>query len=142
MAQIIMKITDGTLKFADSQGGLGAGTDRGEQVTSGMLVAVPASETVPATFRTAAVSVPATTGYEVSVSFLQDWTSSTGLSKYLYDNDGELKWFQLTPDDDTSGTKIEGECYIVAADLGGGGSSPLQATVTLPCKGKPTLSVA
>jgi len=78
------------------------------------------------------------TGYELAVTYLQDWTAADGLSRYLAANDTNLKWFQMTLDDDAATVKAEGQARIVAGPMGGAGGAPLTGTVTMPIQGTPT----
>src|SRR5262245_1287439 len=93
----VIIITDATLKLGDSEtevgtGGTGVGFEC--QTTSAAINATPNLQTVPATFCSPASQAPAATGFELAVTWLQDWTApGGGLSKYAFDNDTLTKWF-------------------------------------------------
>jgi hypothetical protein len=116
------------------------GDDFSCQVTSAAINSTPNLQDVPATFCAGASQAPAATGYELAVSWLQDWTASTGgLSMYAFDNDTLTKYFALTLD--TTSTPIAtGELRIVPGAFGGDAGTPLLADAVWPIIGKPAIS--
>jgi hypothetical protein len=139
MARTVIVITEAHLKIADSEAGLSAAPDFQCQVTSAAITAVPNTQEVPATFCEAASSVPAATGWQLDLAWLQDWTVASGLSEYAFDNDALPKWFSLSLSDAAT-PLVVGQAYVVAGAYGGDAGTPLAATATWPLLGKPTLT--
>lgn len=139
MASTVIVITNASFKLADDAASITTAPDFQCQVNSAAINANPNLQTVPATMCGGESQVPAATGYELELTFLQDWTLSAGLSFYLFENDTEEKHFSLSLNDDTAPIAT-GTLRCVAGAFGGDAGSPLQATVTLPIQGKPTIS--
>lgn len=136
----VIVITQGTLKLADDQAGLTTGEAFECQTTSAAINATPNLQQVPATFCAPASQIPAATGYELAITWLQDWTApGGGLSFYAYENDTQLKWFSLTLDGATAPIAT-GTVRIVAGSYGGDAGTPLVTSVTWPLPNKPTIT--
>lgn len=137
----VIIITDAVLKLADDEAGLATSTDSFEcQTTSAAINAAPNLQTVPATFCAAASQAPAATGFELAITWLQDWTASGGgLSMYAYDNDTLTKAFSLSLEG-TTAPIATGSVRIVAGSYGGDAGVPLTTTATWPCVSKPTIT--
>lgn len=140
-APTVIVITNGTLTLADSQAELTSSPLNFEcQVTEAAINATPNLQTVPATFCEPESQSPAATGYELAVTWLQDWTApGGGLSNYVFVNDTLTKWFRLSLD--TGETIAEGQVRLVAGAFGGAAGTPLTASATWPCASKPTITV-
>jgi hypothetical protein len=145
----LIDIKDCSVIFADDEAGLTATTpapsDFKCQVNSAAINAVPKLQTVPATFCNAETQVPATTGWQLVLTFMQDWGATPdSLSQYLFDNDATLKWFLMTPTDVTldSVPAAKGQCWIVAGAYLGAAGAPVNATSTMPVAAKPTITGA
>jgi len=144
MARTVIVITDANLKIADTQAGLATAPDFQCQVSSAAVNAAPNSQTVPATFCEGESQVPAATGWELALTWLQDWTLSAAgtppsLSQYAFDHDTELVWFSLSLTDQAT-PLCEGQAYVVAGSYGGDAGVPLTATAVWPCAGKPAVT--
>jgi len=145
-APTVIVITDATLMLGDTAPDVVPGTGTGEdfscQVTSASVNSVPNLSDVPATFCAPASQAPAATGYELAVTWLQDWTASGGgLSQYAFDNDTEQKFFSLTLVG-TTAPIIQGELRLVAGAFGGDAGTPLTTDAVWPVIGKPTITPA
>jgi hypothetical protein len=141
VARTILTINDGTVKFADTQGGLTSATDYKCQVTSAAINSVANDNPVPATFCEGASSVPGKSGWELALAWLQDWNvAGGGLSKYLFDNETLLKWVEIRST--TSSTPYaQGQVYLKAGPfLGEAGGVPAPASVTMGMYAKPTIT--
>lgn len=146
MGRSVLVVTNAHLKLADDSAGLATAPDFACQVSSAAINAVPNSQTVPATFCAAESSVPGQTGWEMALSWLQDWDvipatgSAVGsLSQYAFNNDAALKAFSLSLT--STGPPIAtGSCYIVSGSFGGDAGTPLLASATWPLAAKPTVS--
>jgi hypothetical protein len=86
------------------------------------------------------------TSYALHIVAAQDW-SSTGLARFLWDNEGALATFTYqphgaatVPSDTTPG--MTGSVRLVAPNMGGEAESYAELDVTMPCTAKPTLAVA
>jgi hypothetical protein len=98
-------------------------------------------QTVPATFCAPESQAPAATGYELAITWLQDWTApGGGLSKWAFDNDTNEMWFSLSVDDTDTPLAV-GQVRVVAGAFGGDAGTPLTATATWPIIGKPDITV-
>jgi hypothetical protein len=140
-APTIMTITtEGSLVLADDEAGLAAGNTFSCQVTSAAITAVPNLQTTPATFCNPETETPAATGWQLVVSWLQDWTAPEGgLSGYAFDNDTAEKWFELKPSSDAEPTAV-GIVRLVAGAFLGDAGTPLVASATWPLAAKPTIT--
>lgn len=146
MAREVITLNNPTFKLADSEAGLAAGDSYECQLTSAVITAAPQFNTIPATGCAPATQSPGRTGYAVDLSWLQDWTAAGGgLSGYAYDNDGQSKWFELTPDAVGAPTvKATGQVYVVSGGFGGtfGDGSAAATTASWPCLDKPDITTA
>jgi hypothetical protein len=87
------------------------------------------------------------TTYDLHLVAAQDW-STTGLARFLWDNDGALAEFQyqahgaasMPPTAATPG--MAGTVRLVAPTYGGEADTYAELEVTLPCSAKPTLTTA
>jgi hypothetical protein len=141
----VIIITNAILKLGDTLadvGDTGTGVAYECQTTSAAINATPNLQTVPATFCAPASQAPAATGFELAITWLQDWTvPGGGLSKYAFDHDTESKYFSLSLDSDSE-PLATGQVRVVAGSYGGDAGVPLTATSTWPCVNKPTIEVA
>jgi hypothetical protein len=131
----------GALRVATTQAGLTTGdaqdTAITEQVTSFRVVPRANLVDSPATFGAPAGQTAAASSWQVEVSYLQDWGKTSGMSKFLYDNDGVEMWFRFDPAGTTE-DGFEGKCYIVAGAYGGGADQNWIDSLVWPCPDKPT----
>ena len=142
MPRSVIVITDGSLKLADSQAGLTTGTAFECQVIEAAVNATPNMQTVPATWCAGESQSAGATGWELAVTWLQDWRSPTGgLSGYAYTNDAQAKWFELKLDKDDTTPVATGQAYVVAGAFGGAAGVPAQASATWPCLAKPSVTL-
>ena len=140
-APTVITITNGKLTLADTQADLVAGGESFEcQVTEASINATPNLQTVPATFCEPESQAPAATGYELAITWLQDWTlAAGGLSMYAFENDTKTKWFSLTLEG-ANDPVATGQVRLVAGSFGGPAGTPLTATATWPLAGKPNIT--
>jgi len=143
MPRIAMILNHPTLKVADTEIGLASGQSVECQVTSAVVQAQPQYQTIPSTGCAGATQSPGLTGYQLVISWLQDWTTAApgGLSYWAWTNDGTAKWIELTPDVAAPTQKLTGQVYVAAGDYGGtfGDGSAALATSTWPFAAKPTI---
>lgn len=141
-APTVIVITNGTLTLANTIADLATSTNTFEcQVSEAAINATPNLQTVPATFCEPESQSPAATGYELAITWLQDWTvAGGGLSNYAFLNDATTKAFELTLDGSLAPIAT-GEVRIVAGSFGGAAGTPLTATATWPLASKPTILV-
>lgn len=139
----VILVTNAKLMLGDTAGDVTPGTGTGDafecQVTSAAINANANLQTVPATFCAPESQAPAATGWELALSWLQDWTDADGLSFYAFANDTLSKFFSLTLNDQTTPVAT-GEVRIVAGAYGGDAATPLVATQTWPLVNKPTIT--
>lgn len=143
-APTVITITDAVLMLGDTLADVtppsGTGEDFSCQVSSGAINATPNLNDVPATFCAPASQAPAATGFELALTWLQDWTApGGGLSMYAFANDTETKYFSLSLTDATEPIAT-GQVRIVAGSFGGDAGTPLTTDVTWPIVGKPTIT--
>lgn len=107
------------------------------QVTAATIVAT--ADPKEMTTLCGKVTVPGVTGYVLNLEYAQDWTIDTGISMFLYDNDGLLVDFSLQPTADAEPIAI-GRCYIVPGDFGGTAGEIMVGSVALGIEGKPDIT--
>lgn len=141
-APTVITITDGVVKFADDEAGLTTGLSFECQVTEASINATPNLQTVPATWCSPESQTPAATGFELAITWLQDWTApGGGLSMWAFENDTETKWFSMQLDKDDATVVAKGEVRVVAGSYGGAAGTPVTATATWPLAAKPAITV-
>ncbi len=140
-APTVIIITNGVLTLADTEAELDTNSSDFQcQVTEAAINATPNLQTVPATFCAPESQSPAATGFELAITWLQDWTApGGGLSNYAFENDTTTKWFSLKMD--TGETAAKGQTRVVAGSFGGPAGTPLTASTTWPLAAKPTIIV-
>ena len=125
--------------------GAGADVEYQGQVSTA-AVEVTAGDTV--TYPVLDGTVPTQVGpesYALHLVAAQDWTSATGLARFLWDHAGEEATFFLqahgqgvTPTDDLPA--VEGPVRLVAPTYGGAVNTYAELDVTLPCSLRPTMN--
>jgi|tagenome__1003787_1003787.scaffolds.fasta_scaffold20988523_4 hypothetical protein len=139
----VIVITNAHLLLGDTAADVVPGTGTGDafecQVSSAAINANANLQTVPATFCAAESQAPAATGWELALTWLQDWTDPAGLSFFAFTNDTLSKYFSLTLDDSTTPVAT-GQVRIVAGAYGGDAATPLTATQTWPLVAKPDIT--
>ncbi len=112
------------------------------QITSGALTASPnvSQDTIPATWCDPEENVPkvAATSYSLEIAYLQDPDLVAGLSRFLYEHDAALGYFFMGMDG-SNPPKAIGQVRFTSGAIGGEARTPLTATATLPCEGKPAV---
>lgn len=137
----VIVVTNGKLLLADDEAGLATGVGYECQVSSAAINATPNLQQVPATFCAPASQAPAATGYELALTWLQDWTApGGGLSGYAFLNDTLTKWFSLTLNDQTEPIAT-GSVRVVAGSYGGDAGVPLSSSTVWPLVNKPDITV-
>lgn len=137
MAQTVLVIKDCSVKFAATSVGVATAPDFTCQVTSLAIIANPNLQTVPATFCQAESQAPGSTGWQMDVTWLQDWDATTGMSDFMFDNDAMRMFFEVNPTDPAI-KGMTGECWVVAGNYLGDAGVPLTASATFPLVAKPT----
>lgn len=136
----VIVVTNGVLLLADDAAGIATGEAFECQVSSAAINATPNLQQVPATFCAPASQVPAATGYELAITWLQDWTAvGGGLSMYAFTNDTLTKFFSLSLNDQTE-PLATGSVRVVAGAYGGDAGVPLTAQTVWPLVNKPTIT--
>jgi hypothetical protein len=107
------------------------------QITGATIVATPDPKEL--TTLCGKVTVPGVTGYVLNLDYAQDWTVDTGISMFLYENDGELVEFSVQPTADATPI-ASGSCYVSPGDFGGTAGEIMVASVSLGCEGKPDIT--
>lgn len=141
MARVVINPkSTGTIRFAATEVALSSAPTFEDQIFNFRVVARQNLADVPATFSAAAGQSAAASSWSIEFEYLQDWGSTNSLSKYLYDNDGVLVWFEHNPAGSTTGTPdtFRGQCYVVAGAHGGAADENWQDSLTMPCPSKPT----
>jgi hypothetical protein len=112
------------------------------QTTAGSLNATADTTTsdVPATFCEPGETIPtpAKSSYELAVTFLQDPNVSTGLNRFLFENDTAESYFMLGLNGANPPMAI-GRVRLSSATIGGEARTTLTADITLPCSRKPDI---
>ncbi len=144
MARTVITLNKPIFKLADSEAALTAGDAYECQLTSATIVANPNFNTIPATGCAGATQSPGTTGWQLDLNWLQDWTApGGGLSGFAYTHDTEPKWFSFTLNKDDPTVVATGEVFVVAGGYGGtfGDGTPAAASATWPCLDKPDITL-
>lgn len=79
-----------------------------------------------------------TATWTCDLTFVQDWTSTTSLSRFLYENEGDTVPVEFRPISG-EGPTFEAEIVITPGAIGGTVGAASESTVSLGCNGKPTL---
>lgn len=141
MPRHVITIDNATVEF----GPTATVVDFSCQVNSAALTPSPNNVDVPATFCVGASQTAAPSSFALDLTYLQDWGETASVSQYLYDNDASQGVaFHVEGINTATGTPVacDGTCTIVAGQYGGEAGTPLQATVSLPVDGKPTIEPA
>jgi len=143
MSRNVMRITTGHLRLAATEAGVTTAPDFQCQVTSAAINAISNTETVPATFCEGESTAPAATGWEMAVSWLQDWdvADPNSLSRFAFEHDAEAMWFSLALKE-TGDPIATGQLYLTAGSFGGTAGAPLTCDATWPLLGKPDITPA
>jgi hypothetical protein len=80
-----------------------------------------------------------TATWTVDIEFAQDWATTSSLSAYLFDNQGQTKTVVFEPVN--GGQGFTASIIIVAGAIGGAVDGYGTATVSLPLQGQPTRAV-
>lgn len=108
------------------------------QITGASIVASPDPKEL--TTLCGKVTVPGVTGYVLNLDYAQDWYES-GISTFLFENDGLLVPFEIKPT--TAASPIaSGMAYVVPGDFGGTSGEIMVGSVALGIDGKPTITPA
>lgn len=75
--------------------------------------------------------------WAAKIDYLQD-LAPTSFTRYVFEHDGEEKDMEFVPED--GGPVIEATIRILSGNLGGAADKNADATVTLPVKGRPTIT--
>jgi hypothetical protein len=143
-----MQWTRPTVKIATTQAGLTAGLAVECQLNSSVLTPVPSTVTIPPTGCAPATNAPGTTGWQLDVAWLQDWTAgddTESLSRFAFEHDTEPVWVQLIPNAaDVTNSAMTGQFFMVSGGYGGvfGDGSAAATTATWPAVDKPTVAPA
>jgi len=128
------RLGPGTLKI----GTPAPGTEYGFQVSA--LTLTPAVDETDGT-PTLAVPDPApeqTTSYTLDGTAIADFSSSSGLSRYCYDHDGETMDFEWVPNTtDTTPATLTGQIQLRAFPMGGAVGELITQDFSWPTVGKP-----
>jgi hypothetical protein len=141
----VINIKQASVKFATDQAGLATAPDFTCQVISAAINSRPNLQTVPATMCAPQSQQPAATGWELALTWLQDWGATPeSMSEYMLTNDATLQWFEIAPTDvGVTGLTVPtatGQCWIVAGAYMGAAGTPLTATATCPLTDKPAVT--
>jgi len=146
MPRTVLVMTNPTLKVADTEAGLAAGTAYECQITSAAINTTVAFNTIPATGCAGASQSPGAPSYQLDIAWLQDWTAAGGgLSGWAWENKGKAMWVELVPDALNAPTvKAVGQVYVTPGQFGGtfGDGSAGPATATWPYVNEPTITPA
>lgn len=129
-------MTESVLKIGDGASPL----DFAAEISGAQLVPSSSSATwkglkAGSTFTAAGLAT-----WALTVNLGQDHETSTSLSNYLFDHEGETLPFTLEPV--AGGTGFAGNIIVQAATIGADVDQFGTASVTMPCKGKPSRTLA
>jgi len=145
MARSALILNNPKLTLADTQLGLETAPPFECQITTAALNPQPTYQTIPATGCAGATQSPGRTGWQMDVSWLEDWgvAAPGGLSQYTFDHDAQPVWYRFVADSvQYPDLMAEGQVYLTAGAYGGtfGDGSAALATATWPCVDTPTIT--
>jgi hypothetical protein len=109
-----------TLKVADTEAELAAGTGYECQITSAVISASVTFQTIPPTGCAGPSQSPSAPTYSLTIDWLQDWSApGGGLSKWAEDHAGLPAWVELVPNTADAATKATGPVTVVPGSFGG-----------------------
>ncbi len=87
---------------------------------------------------------PTAASWVLNLDYAQDWASTDSLSRYLFDNEGELKAVTFKPKKPASGTAPtwSADVYVTPGAIGGAVDTVAVASVSLGVSGRPVPTVA
>jgi len=109
------------------------------QISTFTVTPTANSINVPATYCTGPTIAAQKSTFAVALTYMSDWGQTDSLSELLWDNDGDLLFFEFTPSDNSI-PECAGQFYAVAGTFGGDGDSLWTTTSSLPCFEKPVLT--
>jgi hypothetical protein len=90
---------------------------------------------------TASFTFSTTATWTVTLTYAQDWSSATSLSRYLFDNEGKEVVVKFAPvKGATTAPTFTATVIVTPGAVGGSVNATAEATVTLALKGKPVLA--
>jgi len=141
----VITLNNPTVTFADTEAGLAAGDAFQCQITAATITPQPVYNTIPSTGCAGASQSPGRTGWQIDLAWLQDWGADPSMSRYAFDRDTDLVWYQFTLDSIGLPDEVAtGQAYVSAGAYGGtfGDGSAAAATATWPCLDKPDIATA
>ena len=133
MATNVFMMKDGTVTLGPTVSGISVEC----QITEAIISAAP--DPKEATTLCGKVTIPGITAFTLNLGYLQDWTIDTGISMFLFENDGQLVDFELVPTANAAPMAV-GKCYISPGDFGGTAGEIMVGAVSLGLEGKPTIT--
>ena len=142
MSILFMKDANIKLKLA----GGGTLVEYNAQVASAEVEVSPGDEVSYPTLDGNVASNVGPPSYALVLRAGQDWSTS-GLAKFLWDNEGELLDFEYQAHgagvaESATAPKVVGQCRAVPGAYGGEVGTFAEIEVSLPCAAKPTLDIA
>jgi hypothetical protein len=133
MATNILIPQNGTLELGPSA----TATDVSCQVSNASITATPNPKTI--TTLCGITTAAGITAFVLHVEAAQDWNEG-GLSDFLWQNDGQVVDFTLTPTDATDAPTASGQVYVSPGSFSGASGEIATLTVDLGIVGKPTIT--
>lgn len=115
-------------------------TDFAAEISGARLVPTSSSATWKGLKAGSVFTAAGLATWALTVNLGQDHETSTSLSNYLFDHEGQTVPFTLEPID--GGTGFSGSIVVQAAEIGADVDTFGVATVSMPVKGKPSRSLA
>lgn len=117
-----------------------APTDMIECQVSNFVIASNANQvTVPGTFCDGPSAAGQRSSFSLELSAISDWGSTPSLAELLFDNDGEIMFFEFVPADEDV-PEATGRFYAVAAAFGAPGDGLWEFTTSMAMPEKPVLT--
>jgi hypothetical protein len=132
MATNLLIPQDGTLTLGPSA----TATDVSCQVSNASIVATPQQKTI--TTLCGVSNAAGITSFVLHVEAAPDWAAD-GISTFLWENDGQVVDFSLTPTASGQPTAT-GQCYVAPGSFSGASGEIATLTVDLGTVGKPTIT--
>lgn len=127
-------IKDALVEFGPA---VGAGVDYTNQLDTATVTPDQSTQTKRTLVPDGTLQDVDSSVWTITLAGIQDYVAARGLSRYLYDHEGEKAKFTVEPI--AGGVGMTGICTIKAVPFGGETGNWAEFSVELPCDGKPTL---
>lgn len=131
-------LKDVTMTLDADAGGVGTPVDFAIELTAVTFTPAATTSTLRTLSPEGVYSSTSTATWSATLEYVQDWDSTTSLSRFLFDNEGAEVPAVFKPRSG-SGPSFEATLVITPGAIGGQVDAWAQTSVTLGCTGRPQL---